>query len=114
MWHIYYKHAAAKAVDAIAITKVKGHATQAMVDDGRVRAADKADNDKADAAADEGVKLFTQPIVRASELYAKRHTSYGIFVGDLQEHIAFLYKVRAMLLQTPPHPLHQTLSNTHP
>ena len=99
MWHMYYRHAAAKTVDAIAITKVKGHATQSMVDTGRVKAADKAGNDKADEAADEGVELFGQPIVKLSKLYARRHTAYSGFIGDLQEHIAFIYKVRATMLQ---------------
>ena len=108
MWHMYYKHAAAKKPDAITITKVKGHATQEMVNEGKVRPADKDGNDKADEAADEGVELFTQPVVRLSKQFAKRHTAYSHLVGDIHEHLAFVYKVRAVLLQkaeqhTKPH-----------
>ena len=99
MWHMYFQHAAAKSVSAIAISKVKGHATDDMVEAGQVRAADKLGNDKADEAADEGVTLFGAPMVRLSKNYTKRHIAYSQLVADIHEHLAFIYKVRAALLQ---------------
>ena len=56
LWHIYHQHVVAKGTQAIRITKVKGHATGAMVTAGQVRPQDKEGNDQADAAADEGVR----------------------------------------------------------
>ena len=99
MWRMYFQHATAKTISAIAITKVKGHATANMVETGQVRATDKLGNDKADEAADEGVLLFGAPMVRLSKCYAKRHIAYSQLVADIQEHMAFVYRVRAALLQ---------------
>ena len=99
LWYMYYQHATAKTTTAITITKVKGHATDNMVDTGQVAAADKLGNDKADKAADEGVALFGSPTIQISKCYAKRHMAYSQFVADIHEHIAFVYRVRAALLQ---------------
>ena len=98
MWHMYFRHAAAKHTAAIAISKVKGHATQSMIDQGTVVEADKIGNDKADEAADEGVELFGEAVVRLSRHFAKRHAAYSRLVGDIHEHVAFMFRVRAALL----------------
>ena len=57
LWKIYYEHAKHKGTNAIAITKMKGHATQ-KIEDNVVRECDKLGNDMADSAAEEGVKLL--------------------------------------------------------
>ena len=58
LWHLYHRHVIVKGPGSIKITKVKGHATQAMVDEGLVRPAHKAGSDMAYEAAEEGVQLF--------------------------------------------------------
>ena len=99
LWHLYFQHATAKSATAITITKVKGHATDNMVETGQVQIQDKVGNDKADEAADEGVALFGDPLVKLSKCYTERHIAYSQLVADIHEHIAFMYKVRAALLQ---------------
>ena len=44
----------ARRQDTVRVTKVKGHATEADVEQGRVRLEDRLGNEKADAAADLG------------------------------------------------------------
>ena len=44
----------AREQDTVRVTKVKGHATEADVEQGRVRLEDRLGNQKADAAADLG------------------------------------------------------------
>ena len=99
LWHLYYQHVKAKGTNSIAITKVKGHATQAMVDDGTVQPEHKVGNDMADEAADEGVHLFGDAVVRLGKRLANRHKAYTNMLASLLEHIGFIFQVRAMLLQ---------------
>ena len=99
LWHLYHRFVKAKTTQAIDITKVKGHATQAMVEAGKVRAEDKHGNDKADEAAADGVALFGPTTVSIGRWYGKRHKSYTHFVSSLMEHLAFTFQVRAALLQ---------------
>ena len=83
VWRVYFEHATAKQVGSIAITKVKGHATQNMVDQGLVQPQDKIGNDKADEAADEGVELFGDGTVQLGKHYVDRHQQYtSSLVGD--------------------------------
>ena len=54
MWELFEQLFKQRGPRSVKITKVKGHATQEMVDEGNVRAEDKEGNDKADEAADMG------------------------------------------------------------
>ena len=49
----------------VRITKVKGHATKADVQQGRVREEDRLGNDQADAAVDLGIRHQTEVVVDA-------------------------------------------------
>ena len=114
MWQQYFRFAKAKRVEAIAITKVKGHATEKMVEQGLVRPQDKVGNDKADEAADEGVDLFGHEVVQLGKDYARRHRHYTKSVASLMEHLCFTYRVRAALLaQHSDHPLTPNGALTH-
>ena len=52
LWECFWKAVMARNPYTIKITKVKGHATDEMVADGRVQPQDRRGNDKADSAAD--------------------------------------------------------------
>ena len=54
MWRTFVKMVDAKGVEAVDITKVKGHATDEAVFAGTIRAEDKEGNDDADRGADKG------------------------------------------------------------
>ena len=52
----------------------------------------------ADEAAEEGVQLLGPEVVLFGHRLAARHKSYTTFTRQLQGHIAFMYKVRAILI----------------
>ena len=54
-----------RGLDTVRITKVKGHADQSMVLDGRVREIDRLGNDAADEAADFGRRLVSNAVIDA-------------------------------------------------
>ena len=57
VWREFWKVAEDFGVEAITVVKVKGHATQAMVDGGVVSEVDRWGNEQADAAAKKGAAL---------------------------------------------------------
>ena len=69
-----------RGLDTVRITKVKGHADQGMVLDGRVRELDRLGNDAADEAADFLVKLSLMRVVNC--LGCVGILSFLIFIGS--------------------------------
>ena len=117
LWTLYNKCAHSKGVASIAVSKVKAHATSAMVTAGEVRLDDKEGNDAADEAADEGVALFEQSLISLSDHFATRQVDYIRMLQHLVHHITFTYRIRAALLQhhsQPPHQSHNTTSTSAP
>ena len=55
LWAHYHKQLVAKGPLSARLTKVKGHATQAMVDQGLLTATQRAGNHMVDATAEEAV-----------------------------------------------------------
>ena len=55
-----------RGLDTVRITKVKGHADEGMVLDGRVREVDRIGNDAADEAADFGRRMVGNAVIDAS------------------------------------------------
>ena len=107
LWQAYWQHAKAKGTHAIRYTKVKGHATVAMVEAGTVATADKQGNDEADKLAKEATELFGEGILRLGRKYGQRQKSYSALVFCIQRHLVLMYKARAQLLaeheqQNPP------------
>ena len=54
-----------RGLDTVRITKVKGHADEGMVLDGRVRELDRLGNDAADEAADSGRRRVSNAVIDA-------------------------------------------------
>ena len=71
---------------AVQISKVKGHATDEMVADGKVRKEDKEGNDEADAAAKEGMMLHGKETVQLGRILTARHVIYTRLVNDPRPH----------------------------
>ena len=67
-----------RGLDTVRITKVKGHADEGMVLDGRVRELDKLGNDAADEAAD-----FGRGTVSNAVIDARRNLSGFVVAGTL-------------------------------
>ena len=99
LWRIYHDHAKKKGVTALNITKVKGHATQRMIDDKTVLQRDKYGNDNADEAAEKGVQMHGDMIVQLGARYANRQKQYIALLHTVHQHIALVYKIRAALLE---------------
>ena len=68
-----------RGLDTVRITKVKGHADQGMVLDGRVREIDRLGNDAADEAADFALML----VVICLEFVVAGTLSFLTFIGSL-------------------------------
>ena len=76
---------------AIKLTKVKGHATEEMVQKGEVAERDKECNDQADKAADKGVVDEQGPLSYMGWKYVARMKAYTRFMGRIHQ---FIIKVR--------------------
>ena len=74
------------------ITKVKRHATGMMVEEGKVKAAEKEGNDKADEAADEGATKSQGMVRKFAELYSWRHGLYRKLMTRIQRFIVEVKK----------------------
>ena len=74
------------------ITKVKGHATAEMVQEGKVDEADKAGNEGADAAADLGAMESQMQTYKFGDMYCRRHKAYRKLLYRVQWFIESLKK----------------------
>ena len=68
-----------------------GHATNEMVEEGKVRKIDKDGNDVSDIAADKGAEATDVIAAAVGFVYARRHKFYKMLMIRIQ---AFLIKVR--------------------
>ena len=59
-----------RGLDTVRVTKVKGHADEAMVGDGRVRELDRVGNNAADDAADFGRRRVPVAVIDARRNFA--------------------------------------------
>ena len=75
---------ATRGPESIRTIKVKGHATDEMVEKGTVREVDKRGNDRADQAAGRGSQGEQRRLHALTTLYAERHEAYRIFMGKVQ------------------------------
>ena len=81
------------------ISKVKGHATEEMVSEGKVKAEDKEGNDKADEAADQGATKSQGKVQKFAELYAWRQGMYRKIMATNQNFIVEVKKEERRLKQ---------------
>ena len=85
------KHAKVKNPEAATFTKQKGHATQQMVDEGKVKEEDKEGNHQSDTAADRGGVEEQQNLNVLGWKYAARLKAYRRFMEQVHN---FIIKVR--------------------
>ncbi len=65
MWEVFHNFVKAKGHWAVTVSKVKGHATEEMVAQGRVKPEEKEGNDMADKIADQGIAARGKAVVVA-------------------------------------------------
>jgi hypothetical protein len=88
LWEVFEASANAKGRESIVITKVKAHATDAMVREGITTQEHMMGNEKADIAADISISLHGKDVTEIAQFYSKRHMEYGVF----------MLKMRTMML----------------
>ena len=72
LWGFFAESTLAKGPRAINLTKVKGHAAQEMVDEGRVDEEEKKGNAGADEGANKGAEEEQQGLSTVARKYAGR------------------------------------------
>ena len=97
LWELLYNTLKRKGSWTFKVSKVKGHASDDMVIQGTVNAEDKVGNDQADIAADEGVNMHGDGIVKISRLLMKRHLEYTNLVKKVHDHMLKCHKAHKML-----------------
>ena len=92
LWRQFGNIANAKNPQAVALTKVKGHATWQMVEEETVRAVDRFGNNQSNEAADHGVVLEQPQLTKIAKFYASKHKRYKEFMKRIFAFIVFVKK----------------------
>ena len=90
----------AKNPDTIKFTKVKGHATEQMVQDGEVVPEDKEGNDEADATAEKGVRTEQEDLNYMRWKYAARMKAYTRVMTQVHNFIIEVRKVHNKMMES--------------
>ena len=85
--NLFSEMAQIKGAGSIKISKVKDHATEKNIQDGTSTVKDKIGNDRADRAADQGVKDHAGEICKLSRIQAQRQHKYMKFTKEAHSHI---------------------------
>ena len=99
LWQLFEKLVKQRGPETVKITKVKGHATEEMVEQGKVEAEDKAGNDMADQAADQGATKSQGRLQVFASLYAWRQGRYRKMMARIQQFIVEVKKEEKKLKQ---------------
>ena len=103
LWEWFARLVKAKGADAVKLTKVKGHATDEMVNQGKVKADHKEGNDASDEAADIGVEQHGNGLLELSIFFAAKQTSYGGVMLEVAKFVlAIMNEVSALKNQHKP------------
>ena len=100
LWFHFEQAVKAKGWKSIRLSKVKGHVTQAQVDDGLFMQMDKDGNDKADEAADVAVSLHGESIISVGRILLRRYKQYITFMGHVVPHIIEAYMIHRKLIDS--------------
>ena len=73
-----------EGVHAVRVTKVKGHASEEGVSEGKVKREDKDDNDTADVGASKGSSQAQELLANLAGLYGYRNEKYRCVVERIQ------------------------------
>ena len=87
MWENFAELVRERGPESVVITKVKGHATQQMVDEGKVEKDEKEGNDQADEAAEAGATKSQGRVQTFAETYSWRHGQYRKLMTRIQQYI---------------------------
>ena len=99
LWEVFTNIVRRRGPETIAISKVKGHATDEMVDEGQVRLSDKKGNDNADKAAERGATDSQYKVHRHGGLYSRRHKEYRTLMCRIQNYLVGLKEEERRLKQ---------------
>jgi hypothetical protein len=99
IWSTFWETVHQKGPSSIKISKVKGHATDEEVREGKVKAEDKVGNDAADKAADVGNDLHGKGTLKAANYFSQRSRLYGLFIKDLHNHIIEATLLKQVMLK---------------
>ena len=87
LWQLIWNGIQARGHDTIRVTKVKGHATDAEVQEGKCTEADKQGNDNSDDAATLGKKAHLEGLHDLVTLANARQQAYTKLVAKVQDTI---------------------------
>ena len=87
LWEVFANIVRRRGPESVTISKVKGHATDEMVEEGRVRLQDKRGNDNADSAADKGATSSQKKVHRHGAMYSTRHLEYRTLMCRIHNYI---------------------------
>ena len=99
LWQTFTRMVGERGPETIAISKVKGHATDAMVNAGEVRRFDQIGNDSADKAADRGATVSQARVQAFGRTYCQRHLAYRALMCRIQSYTVGLKKEERKLVQ---------------
>jgi len=97
LWEHFHKAATSKGAHAIAITWVKGHATQEHINKGITTRINKLGNDEADNVADVGTSVHGKDLVDAAERLHVKHNAYQKFMIKVSQHLVEGYLIHRKL-----------------
>ena len=83
----------ARGADTVEVTKVKGHATEADVDQGRVREEDKLGNAEADSAADLGRQHQPESVMDVRRILLQVRTHWNPIIQRLHRFMIVVSRV---------------------
>ena len=99
LWELFTRLVLQRGPRSVKITKVKGHATEAMVQEGKVKLAEKQGNDRSDTAAALGVTESQSKVHAFGALYSARHVRYRAIMCRIQKYIVGLKEEERKLKQ---------------
>ena len=85
LWQLFATLVRQRGPHSVQLTKVKGHATEQMVTEGKVTRLDKEGNDKADRAAELGATASQAKVQAFGRLYSQRQQEYRTLVCRIQK-----------------------------
>ena len=90
LWEAFTNIVLRRGPETVTLTKVKGHATDEMVAEGKVALSEKLGNDRADVAADKGATATQQTVQEFGSMYCSRHKRYRQWMCRVQRFIVGL------------------------
>ena len=81
-----------KGIDSVKASKVKGHATEVAVEEGKVKPQDKAGNDQADKGADKGGGVAQAALAELAGFFSYRNERYRMLFTRIQLFIVKMEK----------------------